>query len=62
MTFTDYDKAFDVLPPSWIIVSLELIGLNKKIIFTKKATSEKKPNMRLYVAEELTETEDKNRM
>jgi len=30
MTFTDYEKAFDVPPPSWIIVSLELIGLNKK--------------------------------
>jgi hypothetical protein len=30
MTFTVYEKAFDVLPPSWIIVSLELIGLNKK--------------------------------
>ena len=58
MTFIDYQKALDVLPSSWIIVSLELIGLNKKISFTKKATSDRIPSMRLHVAEKLTETED----
>ena len=30
--------------------------------FTKKDTSERKPSMHLYVAETLTETEDKDRM
>ena len=33
----DYHKAFDRVPHSWIIKSLELIGINNKVIlFTKK--------------------------
>ena len=37
MAWIDYQKAFDRVPHSWIIKSLELIGINNKIIsFTKK--------------------------
>jgi len=33
----DYQKVFDRVPHSWIIKSLELIGIiNKVIAFTKK--------------------------
>ena len=38
MAFTDYQKAFNSVSHSWKIISLELIGLNKKsyvISFTK---------------------------
>jgi hypothetical protein len=37
MAWIDYQKAFDRLPHSWIIKSLELSGINNKVIaFTKK--------------------------
>jgi hypothetical protein len=37
MAWIDYRKAFDRVPHSWIIKSLELIGINNKIIsFTQK--------------------------
>ena len=37
MTWIDYQKALDRVPHSWIIKSLELFGINNKIIsFTKK--------------------------
>jgi hypothetical protein len=37
MAWIDYQKAFDNVPHSWIIKSLELIGINNKLIsFTKK--------------------------
>jgi hypothetical protein len=32
MAWIDYQKAFDRVPHSWIIKSLELIGINKKVI------------------------------
>jgi hypothetical protein len=32
MARIDYQKAFDRVPHSWIIKSLELIGINNKII------------------------------
>jgi hypothetical protein len=32
MTWIDYQKAFDRVPHSWIIKSLEIIGINSKII------------------------------
>ena len=39
MAWIDYQKAFDRVPHSWIIKSLELIGINNKVIlFTKKFT------------------------
>jgi hypothetical protein len=38
MAWIDYQKAFDRVPHSWIIKSLELIGINNKVIaFTKNA-------------------------
>jgi len=37
MAWTDYQKAFDRMPHSWIIKSLEIMGINTKVIsFTKK--------------------------
>jgi len=40
MVWTDYQKAFDRLPYSWIIKFLDLIGINYKVIsFTKKVMS-----------------------
>jgi hypothetical protein len=39
MAWTDYQKTFDRVPHSWIIKSLQLIGINNKVTaFTKKAT------------------------
>ena len=36
----DYQQAFDRVPHSWVIKSLELIGINSKVIsFTKKVIS-----------------------
>ena len=32
MAWIDYQKAFDRVPHSWIIKSLELIGINNKVI------------------------------
>ena len=47
-------KAFDSLPHSWVIKSLELIGINNKILsFTKKPTSYWKKSMRLHTAGKL---------
>jgi hypothetical protein len=37
MAWSDYQKMFDRVPHSWIIKSLELIGINNKVIsYTKK--------------------------
>jgi hypothetical protein len=48
------------VPHSWITKSLELIGIKNKVIaFTKKAMTYWRTRMRLYVEDELTETEDK---
>ena len=33
MAWIDYQKAFDRVPHSWIIKSLELIGINNKFIY-----------------------------
>jgi hypothetical protein len=55
----EYQKAFDRVPHSWIIKSLELIGINNKVItFTKKAMTYWRTRMRLHTENELTETED----
>ena len=48
-----------VLPHSWIIKSLELFGINDKIIyFTKKALCYWKTSMRLHTERKITETEE----
>jgi hypothetical protein len=51
MVCIDYQKAFDRVPHSWIIKSLELIGItsnNKVILFTKKVMSYWRMRMRLH--------------
>jgi hypothetical protein len=51
------------VPHSWIIKSLELIGNNNVIAFTKKAMTYWRTHMRLQAEDKLTETEDiKNTM
>ena len=52
-------KVFDSVPHSWIIKSLELTGINNKILyFTKKAMSYWKTSMRLHTERKITERED----
>ena len=59
MAWIDYQKAFDRVPHSWIIKSLELIGINNKVIaFTKKAMTYWRTRMCLHAENELIETED----
>jgi hypothetical protein len=59
MAWIDYQKAFDRVPRGWIIKSLELIGINNKVIlFTKKVMSYWRTRMRLHAENKLTETED----
>ena len=33
LAWIDYQKAFDMVPHSWIIKSLELIGINNKVYY-----------------------------
>ena len=55
----DYQKAFDRVPHSWIIKSLELIGINNKVIlFTKKVMTYWKTCMCLHAENKLIGTED----
>jgi hypothetical protein len=59
MAWIDYQKAFDMMPHIWIIKSLELIGINKKVIaFTKKAMTYWRTRTRLHTENELTERDD----
>ena len=59
MAWIDYQKAFDRVPHSWIIKSLELIGINNKMIaFSKKTMTYWRTRMRLHAENELIETED----
>jgi hypothetical protein len=53
------NNCFDNVPHSWIIKSLELIGINNVIqYFTKKAVSYWKTSMSLHTERKITETED----
>ena len=59
MAWIDYQKAFDRVAYSWIIKSLEIIGVNDKIIsFTKKVMNYWKIRMCLHAENKLIETED----
>jgi hypothetical protein len=59
MAWTDYQKAFDRVPTSWIMKSLEIIGISNKVIsFTKKVMSYWRTHMHLHTENQLTETED----
>jgi len=63
MARIDYQKAFNRVPHSCIIKSLELIGINNKVILlTKKVMSYWRTSMRLHTENKLIETEDKNKM
>jgi len=49
VAWTDYQKVLDSVPYSWIFKSLELIGINNKMVsFTKKSLNHWKASMRLY--------------
>ena len=55
MAWIDYQKAFDRVPHSWIIKSLELIGINNKVIlFTKKVVNYWKTRMCLHAENGIT--------
>ena len=59
MAWIDYQKTFDRMPHSWIIESLNLNGINNKVIlFTKKVMSYWRTRMRLHTENKLIETED----
>jgi hypothetical protein len=59
MAWIDYQKAFDRVPRSWIIKSLELIGINNKVTsFAKKVMSYWRTHMRLHTENKLIETDD----
>ena len=59
MAWIDYQKAFDRVLHSWIIKSLELIGINNKVTaFTKKAMTHWRTRMCLHAENQLIETED----
>ena len=59
MAWTNYQKAFDSKPHSWIIKSLKLIGINNKMIFlAKEALSFWKTCMHLHTEGKITDTED----
>jgi hypothetical protein len=59
MAWIDYEKAFGTVPHSWIIKSLELIGINNKVTaFTKNAMTYLKTRIRLHAQNEFKETED----
>jgi hypothetical protein len=59
MAWIDYQKAFDRVPHSWIIKSLQLIGINNKVIsFTKKVMPHWKTRMCLHAEQKLIQTED----
>jgi hypothetical protein len=54
MVWIDYQKAFDRVPHSWIIKSLELLGINNKVIsFTKKVMPHWKTRMCLHAERKL---------
>jgi hypothetical protein len=54
-----YQKAFDRVPHSWIIKSLELIAIDNKVIsFTKKVMPHWRTRMCLHAEQKLIQTED----
>jgi hypothetical protein len=59
MAWIDYQKAFDRVPHTWIIKSLELIGINNKIIsFTKKIMSYWRTMVHVHTENKLIKTEE----
>jgi hypothetical protein len=59
MACIDYQKAFDRVPHSWIIKSLELIEINNKVIsFTKQVMPHWRTRTCLQEKQKLIRTED----
>jgi hypothetical protein len=59
MLWIYYQKVFDKVPLYWIIISLELIGIdNKTISFTKKSINYWNTSTHLHREEKLVEKED----
>ena len=59
MAWIDHQKAFDRVSQRWIINSLEITGINNKILsFTKKVMSYWRTSMRLHTENMRIETED----
>jgi hypothetical protein len=59
MAWIDYQKAFDRMPHSWVIKSLETIGINTKVTsFTKKVVDYWRTRMRPHAENKLIKTED----
>jgi hypothetical protein len=59
VAWIDYQKAFDRVPHSWIIKSLELTGINNKVIaFAEKVMTYWRTYMRLHAENKVIETED----
>ena len=59
MAWIDYQKAIDGVPHSWIIKSIELVGISNKVLsFTKKVMSYWRTHMRVDTENKLIETED----
>ena len=58
MAWIDYQKAFDRVPHSWIIKSLELIGINNNVISFTKVMTYWKTRMCLHAENKLIKTED----
>jgi hypothetical protein len=59
MAWIDYQKDFDRVPHSWIMKSLEITGINNKVIpFIKKVMSHWRTRMHLHTENKLIETED----
>jgi hypothetical protein len=62
IAWIDYQKAFDMVPHSWIIKSLELIGINNKVIsFTKKVMPHWRTRMCLHAEQNLIQCKQKNK-
>ena len=59
MAWIDYRKVFDKVPHSWIIKSLELLGINDKVTaFTKKVMPNWKTRMYLHTENTVIGTAD----
>jgi hypothetical protein len=55
----DYQKTFERVPHSWIIKSLEVIGINTKVIsFTNNVTGYWRRRKLLHAENKLIKTED----
>jgi hypothetical protein len=58
MVWIDYQKSFDRVTHSWIIKSLELIGINNKVIsFPKKVIPDWRTRMCLHAEQMLIQTD-----